>query len=632
MAGRSMLKMAVLLSLSFTLEGIAMEPCVQIPVFLENASLLVKFHPASAAFSVTDKRTGTTWNPLLVGQEIEFLSCEQVDRGISYEFPEEATQLRMKAVLALDASAPELSLTLSDAGMFAGKLAYPPPFSTSKGDFLIVPLNEGISYPTDDMGVEPIKLILFGGHGLCMPWYGVTDGKQGWMSIVETPDDAGVDIARPDGLLHIAPEWYSQKGAFAYERKIRYVFFDKGGYVAMAKRYRQYAQETGLFKTLTEKRQERPDVDKLVGSANVWFHWKDNRTMGHEMYREMKALGLSRILWSTGAPSEIVAELNELGALTSCYDIYQDAMHPKHFPKLDNVNRRWTSEAWTNDDIMINSDGVHHTSWPVTGKDGKKYFCGVLCDRQLLPYARKRMEPELEKTEFLCRFIDTTTAARWRECYHPEHPMMRRECKGYRMDLLKYVSGELGLVCGAEAGHDAAVPYTDYFEGMTSLWPYRVPNSGHKPFEEWTTVPEAVAKFQTGHYYRLPLFQLVYHDCMVTSWYWGDYNNKLPALWKRRDLFNILYGTSPLYAFGQELWERDKERLVESYKAIIPVVRAVGYSEMLSHEWLTEDHAVQRTTFANGVTVMVNLGDERYTLENGLELLPLRSHVAGMTR
>ena len=68
----------------------------------------------------------------------------------------------------------------------------------------------------------------------------------------------------------------------------------------------------------------------------------------------------------------------------------------------------------------------------------------------------------------------------------------------------------------------------------------------------WTTVPPDLAKFQVGGKYRLPLWELVYHDCCVAYWYWGDYNNKLPALWDKRDLFNALYGTPPMYMFDRK--------------------------------------------------------------------------------
>lgn len=42
-------------------------------------------------------------------------------------------------------------------------------------------------------------------------------------------------------------------GKPGYPRRVRFVFFDRGGYVAMAKRYRAYATERGLVKTFREK-------------------------------------------------------------------------------------------------------------------------------------------------------------------------------------------------------------------------------------------------------------------------------------------------------------------------------------------------------------------------------------------
>jgi hypothetical protein len=144
--------------------------------------------------------------------------------------------------------------------------------------------------------------------------------------------------------------------------------------------------------------------------------------------------------------------------------------------------------------------------------------------------------------------------------------------------------------------------------------------------------PERVAKFQTGHYYRLPLWELVYHDCVVAQWYWGDYNNKLPTLWDRRDLFNALYGTPPMFMFDREIWRQHRDRFVQSYQTATPVARATGYSAMLDHRWLTDDHAVQQTEFANGVKVTVNFGDAPYQRANGQILAPLARVVEGFDR
>jgi hypothetical protein len=100
-------------------------------------------------------------------------------------------------------------------------------------------------------------------------------------------------------------------------------------------------------------------------------------------------------------------------------------------------------------------------------------------------------------------------------------------------------------------------------------------------------------------------------------------------VWARRDLLNALYGTPPMFMFNRKLWEQNKDRFVRSYQAIEPVVRATGYAEMLSHRWLTADHTVQQTKFANGVTVTVNFGDKPYPLADGTVLPPLGQHVWG---
>jgi hypothetical protein len=140
-------------------------------------------------------------------------------------------------------------------------------------------------------------------------------------------------------------------------------------------------------------------------------------------------------------------------------------------------------------------------------------------------------------------------------------------------------------------------------------------------------VPERVAQFQVGEAYRLPLWELVYHDCTVAYWYWGDYNNKLPSIWRKRDLFNALYGNPPMYMFTRQLWQENKAQFVESYKIAAPVSRLTGDSEMTNHRVLTQDRTVQQTEFANGVRVTVNFGNETFTMSDGHELAALSVRV-----
>ena len=46
-------------------------------------------------------------------------------------------------------------------------------------------------------------------------------------------------------------------------------FFEKGNYVDLAKRYRQYVMDTGLFVSLKEKIARRPIVKDLIGTPHT---------------------------------------------------------------------------------------------------------------------------------------------------------------------------------------------------------------------------------------------------------------------------------------------------------------------------------------------------------------------------
>ena len=595
-------------------------------IAVSNVALEVTLSTADAALSVKDKRTGQTWSQRPLRQEMLVKSARAAGQAIEAEFFHGPSGLDVKATFSLDGARSELLVTLTADGPLPRAMSYPAPFVTQAGMYLVVPMNEGISYPVDDETIRPLRLITYGGHGICMAFWGATDGARGQMAIIETADDAAIRIDRVEGRLSIAQEWESQKGNFGYARRLRYVFFDAGGHVAMCKRYRQHAKDTGLLVTLAEKRKAIPSVDLLIGAVNVWCWDKD----APAIVRELQAAGIQRILWSNRQPPENLKAMNEMpGVLTSRYDIYQDTMNPAKFPLLRWTHGDWTTEAWPKD-LCLGPRGDWVRGWEVKAKDGEMIPCGVLCDRQAPAYEDKRIGEELKASPYRCRFIDTTTASSWRECYSPDHPMTRSESRKFKMDLLGLVSGKFKLVTGSETGHDAAVPYVHYFEGMLSLGPYRVRDSGRNTQEIVQDVPEQISKFQVGYGYRLPLWELVYHDCVVAQWYWGDYNNKLPAVWDKRDLFNALYAAPPMFMFNRDVWAKNKDRFVASYKATCPVVRAVGYAEMTDHKFLTPDRAVQQTVFANGVTVTVNFGSAEYKLPDGTQLAPMASRVTGM--
>jgi len=594
---------------------------------LTNAAIAVTLDTANATFGVVDRRTGRHFQQKSAAPEMILTDATVAGDRINLSLVHAVSGLEVKATARLEVDLPEFIFEFNAQGELPAPIQFPCPFLSGSGEYLLIPINEGISYPVDDKSINPMRLIAYGGHGICMAFWGVTDGERGQMAIIESPDDAAIQIGRNEGRLTVAPEWDSQRGQFGYARRLRYVFFDKGGHVAMAKRYRAYARKIGLFKTLEQKRKENPNVDLLVGAVNVWCWDKD--PVG--IVKEMQSAGIEHILWSSSQPPEKLKALNGLGVLTSRYDIYQDVMNPKEFGLLKWIHSDWPTEAWPKD-IITDEHGDWLRGWGVEGKDDKLHPCGVICDTRAPEYARKRIPADLATHPYRCRFIDTTTAAPWHECYDPSHPMTRTDSRQAKMELLRYVSEDCKLVTGCETGHDAAVPFLHYFEGMLSLGPYRVPDAGRNMDRIWNEVPETVAKFQLGQQYRLPLWELVYHDCVVAQWYWGDYNNKLPTLWDKRDLFNVLYGTPPMFMFSRDLWNKNKARFVQSYKNTCPHVRRAGYSEMTDHRFLTPDRNVQQTAFANGMTVTVNFGDTPYRMSDGGTVVPAGFRVSDGTK
>jgi hypothetical protein len=187
---------------------------------INNATISITADSDDGTMSVTDKRTGQTWQQkaLVKGKATE---ASQKADGIEMTWRQPGLNLDVRAKMRLDEDKPEFTIELSADGSLKSALSFPHPFVTEPGTYLVVPMNEGISYPVDDDTIKPRWLVAYGGHGICMAFWGVTDGSSGHLAIIETPDDAIIHIQRTDGKLCIAPKWESQKSNFGYTRRLR---------------------------------------------------------------------------------------------------------------------------------------------------------------------------------------------------------------------------------------------------------------------------------------------------------------------------------------------------------------------------------------------------------------------------
>lgn len=586
---------------------------------IENEYLKVICNAQTLSVNVFDKRNGILYEQCSENLKgiifTESSVSENSIKLISYDKKAKPVITSMIKFNSENQASLDYSLSMPHDYTFSS-FSFPQKSISKEGDYLVLPVNEGMCFDYNDEQAFHGELVTYSGHGLCMPFFGITNQTTGagFISIIKNPDDCAVEIKMKETNC-VGPNWKSQKEKFGYDRNMTQTFFTEGGHVAIAKEYRKYAKENGTLITFEDKKQQRgfegsERLNKLMGAANIWCWYYDWE--GHTadtLVSQILEAGIDRILWSHNQDKEVISKLNEMGVLTSRYDIYQDVMNPANYDLVSYVSDDWLPQAYPND-IAINKDGSFVQAWGVERKDNNGYInCVALCDITAPKYARQKIQDELVQKNFGSRFFDTTTASSLRECYSSAHPMTRTESRKSRFELLSISSIEHKLVTGSETGMDFVVPVCDYFEGMMSLGPYRREDAGRNVDQFFDNVPSQILEYQLNEKRRLPLWELVYHDCCVAYWYWGDHNNTFndQQIWDKRDNFNALYAVPPMYWIKDEKhFQNNKERFVKSYKASSEITRKAAGSEMISHEFLTPDRTVQQTKFSNGLTVTVD--------------------------
>jgi len=210
----------------------------------------------------------------------------------------------------------------------------------------------------------------------------------------------------------------------------------------------------------------------------------------------------------------------------------------------------------------------------------------ILC-AQLVPYYLKRNFEMLKQhgIELKGTYLDVFSVATLEQCFHNEHRMTRKECMEKRRECFEYVRSE-GIIVSSEESVDWAVPNMD----LVHHAPY-VLSSQEKG--EQIGIP-------------VPLFNLVYHDCLVVPWFlsegWG-----IPES-ENSFLHGLLNGGT-----GYLSIDADKEEM-EKVKVICGLHKQVGKEEMLKHELIGGSSRKQRTTFTDGTIVEVDFDTNEYKI------------------
>ncbi|HVG17328.1 MAG TPA: glycoside hydrolase [Chitinophagaceae bacterium] len=598
---------------------------------LSNTNLEVKFDDKTALLTVTDKRCNKSWQQSSYKDQL--LVSNTVQKGNTLLVSFTGKNVFDVTFVLTAASALEMNIS-AQANMQMNELEFPSAFNTiNKNHYLLYTDGGGFLLPADDTEY-PVGngVTYFCGGGLSMAWMGMTDSafKTGYMAILETPFDAALRTKRQNGLVTFSTIWLASMGEFGYNRKVTYQFFDKGGYVAQCKKYREYAWKKNNVITLKENEKKTPALAKMIGAPHIYV-WDSGREVSFA--KELKESGIEKalILWDANhTPYPEIGydlKLKELGYAAGIYELFTDLkVRDTATYKVDeNGPMRFALTAYPG---LFNDLAARK-------KDGKTYFNQfghTSCPVAIRPQIRKRVEREMKEYPHEAYFLDVYQANGLFECYAPGHRLTRQQFAEAVISNYKFIADTYGQYMGGEWGADYVGSNSVFVHGMMTLqrswfgsditkkgtiyW-YGDWKSNPRPSQMLGTrvAPPTYLKYSINEYTRVPLFELVYHDAIVTSWRWEDGNHHNPEIWWKKDLFNILYGSSPLWNIDRDRWESFRNTFVRSYNDVMPWLQKIGYDELVLHRFITADHKVQESVFSSGKKAVVNFGDEQVVYE-----------------
>lgn len=578
---------------------------------LENDSIKATVHLPSLSVDFTNKLSSKTYTTGMA----QFAMVKSVDRlsqGSVRLNAEMLTGEKSPVTIALSIEGKAVKIEIfGDASMkLNSDIKFPGIIPSKTDEYLIIPRGTGIMLPVDSP--NPFGDFNTYSWKSTMPFVGVTNQKDGYMIVTNDQWDASFKFEKPAGQGYYSFQLNQKpaKSSLSYNRTSYLVLVDNG-YIEMCNWYRRHAEKLGYVKTFSQKLVENPNIDKLMGAVDFW---PLSMNINPAFLKTVKLMGIDRAIWNlTGGWgfrdfSVLIDSINSLGFLSGRYDIFTDVWPPDH-PEWSSFRTEGYPE-----DVIVDANGSLKKGW-LAYPNNQPFQGYYTCAETHLTYAKKHVPEDLKTNRYNTRFIDVELAASLEECYSTEHPVTRKEDAAARNEVLGYIKNDLDLVTGVEEVHDFAMANVDYSEGTMTIVP--AANAGYdwsKPLEPTDKTYELQ---NISPAMRIPLLGLVYHDVHIPTWYTGDGASKVPVFWDDKDLWNILYGTMPLFMPPSlQYWNTNLEKFISGYNLMTTVTRNVGYARMVDHQFLTSDKKVQQTTFDNGWNVVVNFDSIPHEWQN----------------
>ena len=525
---------------------------------------------------------------------------------------------------------------LQEEGLDVKKVFWPGPmeFSEKRENwYTLLTHQQGMLVPnTWEVELEtPSFEGFFGTAGAYMPWFAQVREREGYLAVCVTPWNAGYQAEHPAGgpYTRVSMRFEPSLGKMDYRRVVKYTFLNDCDYNDICKVYRNYVNEQGRLRTLEEKAVRNPSVNDLIGCAFLHKGIKTFVQPNSDFY-DAENPEKNNHLTTFAQREQEIRQIHEMGVeklylhLDGWAEPGYDNRHPDYGPACE------AAGGW--EGMKSLADAIHECGYLFGIHDqyrdyylsapsfDENFACRLpdgtipqhqrwaggpqsyLCATQA-PYYVKRNFEEIAKhgIELDCAYLDVFTCNEGDECDNPMHRMTRRECYEYRTRCLEYLLKN-DILPSSEEVNDWAVESQVFCHYAPYDFMMRVPG----------TPKQAIP---------VPLYNLVYHDCVIQPWMMEKVSEEEDYM-----LYALLNGGAPYLvrdaaypnvdgAFDGSV-EMKLEEDIRRSKVVSDLHEKVGKCEMVRHEFVEGNPQIQKTIFADGTSILVDLQKQTYEIKH----------------
>ncbi|CFR30158.1 glycoside hydrolase [Yersinia frederiksenii] len=329
---------------------------------------------------------------------------------------------------------------------------------------------------------------------------------------------------------------------------------------------------------------------------------------------------------------EAVANAIKSGYLIASYDSYDTGIPL-------GVNDSWLT-AQLPTEIREKCAIVQANGNKKPGFGGEGYYLNPGC---VLPYSQQRMQELTTLAGLNSLFLDVDGTGMVSDDYQPEHPTGAAQMADARNARMAWYSKTLKLPLGSEDGNAVTARHIMFAHGMETWgfgWgdkdmrqnkksPYYLgawwPNAQPATFFKPAKVKQPYLTVEFDPRYRIPLYQAVFHDSVISTHHWTYDNLKFSDVKIARELLSQLYNTPPLFNLSRSTLNVRLPEIIKADANFRPLHQILWNKGLTDFRWLDQAGWVQQTTFSDGSVLIANFSDRAF---NGIAAHSLRANLA----